>query len=356
MFAARLRCTGLCLLLFATAHSPQIAAAVVLQYHHVSDHTPASTSTSPARFRRHLEYLAEQGFEVLPLQVMVDDLVKGREPSERTVAITFDDGYRSIYEVAYPLLKARGWPFTVFINTEPHDQRRALYMSWDQLREMTAHGATIANHAVSHASLIERRPEQDEAAWKTWVEDEIVQAERRIETEIGSRVKLLAYPYGEFDLAVREIAGRLGYVAFGQNSGPLARHNDLQALPRFPFGGAFGDPEDFAVKANSLPMPLAREPRVVRWEAEDGSELPDMVLSGPAPRPVLAMKFAPGFDFARLNCFASRQGRIDVGSTPPWARAQAPIALDKGRSRYNCTAPSGQRGRHFWISQQWIVR
>ena len=56
------------------------------------------------------------------------------------VVLTFDDGYRSVYETAYPLLKARGWPFTVFLCPEGIDRGRGPVMTWDQLREMAAAG------------------------------------------------------------------------------------------------------------------------------------------------------------------------------------------------------------------------
>ena len=99
-------------------------AAVVLQYHHVSDETPASTSTSPERFAMHLEYLSEAGFDIVPLHDLVDALRAGQPLPDKAAAITFDDGYISIYDTAWPMLKAKGWTFTVFVNTEPHDQDR----------------------------------------------------------------------------------------------------------------------------------------------------------------------------------------------------------------------------------------
>ena len=62
------------------------------------------------------------------------------------------------------------------------------------------------------------------------------------------------------------------------------------------------------------------------------------------------------FDLARLNCFAAGQGRMPIAFEGPWARVQASEPLGSGRSRYNCTASSGQRGRFFWFSQLWIIR
>ena len=333
-----------------------VQAAVVLQYHHVSTDTPASTSTSPERFAMHLQFLDENGFDVVPLQDLVDALAAGRALPDKTAAITFDDGYISIYETAWPLLKKRGWPFTVFINTEPHDQRKPLFMSWDQLRELHQGGATIANHTVSHPYLLQLQDGQDKKQWEAWVRDEISRAQDRIETEIGEAPMLLAYPFGEFDNAVLDIAGELGFTGFGQQSGPLSPFNDLRVLPRFPFGGNYGDRQDFATKVNSLPMPLAKGEAPIRWEAENGQELDDLVLPGPAARPALLLRFEEGFDTGRLNCFASRQGPVPLSTENGWLRVQAEKPCSSCRSRYNCTAPGDQPGRFHWFTQLWIVR
>lgn len=340
------------LLVFA----PALPAAVVLQYHHVSDETPPSTSTSPGRFAMHLEYLATQGFAVVPLPELVDALRDGRSPSDRAVAITFDDGYISIYETAFPLLQRRGWPFTVFINSEPHDRGQTGFMSWEQLRELQASGATIANHTVSHPHLIRRAPAQDDQAWRDWVRMEIGAAERRIAGQTGRTVKLLAWPYGEFNQPLLEIAESLGYAAFGQQSGPLAAYSDLGALPRFPFGGPYGDRRDFASKVNSLPLPLAGGREAIRLLTAGRQPLADIVLDGPNPRPVLGLRLGEAIAPTGLSCFASGQGRIPVSVEPPWVYAQADEPLGTGRSRYNCTAASGKPGRYYWFSQPWVVR
>ena len=114
----------------------------------------------------HLEYLDDAGFDIVPLSDLVKLLRAGEPLPDKTAAITFDDGYISIYETAWPMLKEKGWPFTVFINTEPHDQGRSLFMSWEQLREIRSGGTTIANHGVTHPYLLRRQPGQDEATGK----------------------------------------------------------------------------------------------------------------------------------------------------------------------------------------------
>jgi len=337
------------------ARTATLQAAVVLQYHHVSANTPASTSVSPERFKMHLEEIAREGFQVVPLQQLVDDLRAGRPLPDRTVAITFDDGYSSVYGEAFPLLKQRAWPFTVFVNSEPHDRGQQGFMSWEQLRELHRGGATIANHTVSHAYLVRLDPAEDEVTWRARVEKEIADAEQRILQEIGEAPKLLAYPYGEYNRVVLEITGALGYAGFGQHSGPLAAYSDLRALPRFPFGGPYGERQDFLLKIRSLPMPLEGGPQSIRRETTDGHPLEDIILHGPSVRPKLILRLETGFPAGRVSCFATGQGQIPVVALESSVTTQAERPLGPGRSRYNCTAPAAETGRFYWISQPWIV-
>ena len=85
-------------LLFALLLGAQAHALVILQYHHISDTTPASTSTSPERFGMHLAYLEKHDFDVVPLEQLVQILRSGQPLPDRSVAITFDDG--EIYDPA----------------------------------------------------------------------------------------------------------------------------------------------------------------------------------------------------------------------------------------------------------------
>jgi len=318
-------------------------AAVVLQYHHISDSTPAATSTSPQRFMSHLDYLARNRFRVLPLPELVAKLRRGDSLPDKAVAITFDDGYRSLYETAFPLLKARNWPFTVFINTLPHDQGLSHFLSWSQLRLMAGQGATIANHTHSHPHLLRRLPGESDSQWRQRIQGEITTAENRIREQLGVSHRLLAYPYGEYDPMLLSLLEEMDFAAFGQHSGPLASHSHLQALPRFPFGGRYGDDDDFALKVQSLPFPLAQRPSLL-----------DTVLSGKRLQPLLRLQLAQSLPAERVHCFATGQGEIAVVRRSTWIEVRAPAPVPVGRSRYNCTAASSEPGRFYWYSQLWM--
>jgi len=332
------------LILFAA----QVQAAVVVEYHHVSEATPKSTSISPARFVEHMDYLARAGFKVVPLADLAELVRAGQPLPDKTIAISFDDAYISVYTTAFPILKARGWPFTVFVNTNSIGQSK-LFMTWDQLRAMAQAGATVANHSVSHAHLVRLEPGEARSQWQERISAEVVEAQRIIAREMGAAPHIFAYPFGEYDSQTQALLRDLGYVAFGQQSGPLSATDDPQALPRFPFGGMFTELDDFMLKVNTQPLPASR-----RWMGDDERPLDNLIVRQGA-RPWLVLKPQDPSLLARINCFATGQGAIatQVRGDELWVRAVQP--LNQGRTRYNCTVASSERGHFLWFTQQWLA-
>jgi len=320
--------------------------AVVFMYHHFGEDKYPSTNIRLAQFDAHLDYLAQAEYQVWPLAKVVDYVRKQKPFPDRVVAITIDDAYRSVFDEAYPRLRERGWPFTVFVATDGVDQHFQAYMSWQQMREMQQYGANFENHSATHDYLIRRRTDETAEQWRKRMKDDIGRAQRRIKTELGRAPTLFAYPYGEYDEALAGLVSEIGLVAFGQQSGPVGFSADLRALPRFPMAERFAALSDFKQKLQSLAFPIT----VIRpWE------------------PVATVKEAPRMEIklaksdarlGQLSCFVSGQGAVAIEWLDRKARhfaVQAPVALPRGRSRYNCTAPSSRPGRYFWFSHLWIV-
>ena len=88
------------------------SASIILQYHHVSETTPKSTSISPAQFEVHLKYLKEHNFTVIPLSELINSLIKHQPLPDKTVVITFDDAYQDNMTFAKPLLDKFNYPYT----------------------------------------------------------------------------------------------------------------------------------------------------------------------------------------------------------------------------------------------------
>ncbi len=338
------------LLLLVMLSLPVLAAehAVILMYHHFGDDTPPSTSVTLAQFDAHLAYLADNGYRVWPLAKLVAYLRDRKPLPDKVVAITVDDAYISVYQEAWPRLRDRGWPFTVFVATDPVDQGLRAMMNWEQMREMATGGASFANHSRAHDHLVRRKPGEDEAHWRARVRDDLLHAQERLQAELGRAPLLFAYPYGEYDSALRALVGELGYSAFGQQSGPVSRYADPLALPRFPMAVAFAGLDDVADKLQSRPLPVLL------------TEPDDPLLAPEDTRPALTLTLQPGgYDPDTLGCYISGQGRV----APRWldaqrsrftVQAQRPLAA--GRSRYNCTARPRDGTGWLWFSQPWILR
>ena len=314
------------------------ASGVFLLYHHIATDTPQITSTSPADFDAHLEWLATHGYNVWSASRLVAGLRAGTVP-ERTVTITFDEAYANLLENAAPRLAARDWPFTVFVSTEPIGQRG--YLTWSDLREVIRMGGEVGNHTVSHAHLPRRLDGESKDAWRTRVEAEIDLASDAIETRLGVTPTLFAYPYGEYSSDVQSMVITKGLTAFGQQSGAAGASSDFSVLPRFSLSGPYGkDLAGFATKAATLPLPIT-------------GPLPDPVVGAGETRPTLSLRFEDGFDPGRLACFGPG-GRMNISMENGRAMIRPTQDLPAGRTRYNCTTPAGN-GRYRWFSQLWIV-
>ena len=325
-------------------------SAVVLLYHHVAADTPRSTSITPALFGMQLDYLAAEGFHVWPLLRVLEDLRDRRPLPDKTVAITFDDAYVSILTRALPELKRHGWPFTVFVSTDAIDRKYGAFLSWRQLRQLAAAGATIGDHSLTHPHLLAREPGESDRDWAKRVRREIAGARRRIAAEMGpAAIPVFAYPYGEYDRELEKIVGSIETFAVGQQSGAVGVGSDLLAAPRFPMSTGYDSLAQFALKVRVRPLPvtvLAPSGHVLA----DGESLPQLHLQLGAGH----------YRIGELACYASGQGRIIVDWVDRPARkliVRPRKPLRPGRTKYNCTAPSNKvDGVFYWYSYLWMKK
>ncbi|BAJ00144.1 polysaccharide deacetylase family protein [Shewanella violacea] len=319
-------------------------AAVILLYHHVSDGTPAITSVTPAQFKEQMQYLADNDFIVVPLSQVVDAIRNLRPIAEKTVVITFDDGYKSVAETASPILKEYGFPYTLFVSIEPIKAKYRGMMSWEELIKLSKEGAEIANHSWGHEHLIRKLAGETEPQWILRTEKNILDSEAEIRKATGQDHKMFAYPYGEYNQALEDIISRNGFVGLGQQSGAAGRYSSLTALPRFPVAGVYADLASLKVKMHSLNMPvLSLTPK--DSELKDGNWRPELTLT---------LDISDIYPH-QMMCFIQGQG----AKKPLWLSEnefsiRAEFDLPPGRSRYNCTVPSKTKSGYYWFSQAWV--
>lgn len=313
------------------------ADLVVLQYHHVSDATPPSTSTSVSLFESQLDMIETLGMRVVPLQPGTEAALAGNA-GDRDVALTFDDAYESVYTEAAPRLAERRYPYTVFVNTE--SVGRPGFMTWEQLAELAQDElVTLANHSADHAHLA-KRPDESEDDWQQRVERSLDDAQDQLRQKLGTDTALFAYPYGEFDHALEQKIAERGWFGYGQQSGPIGPQSAATRLPRFPMANTYGQLATLKDKLLSKAFPV------------DASALPDGVTRDNPP--TLTFRLPERLSGNRLSCFASGQGRIDIKiNQDNEVVVRAPESFKSRRFRYNCTHPAGE-GRFYWLSQQWL--
>lgn len=333
-------------LLLLPAYCFANSSAVILQYHHVSDDTPASTSISPSGFKAHLEWIKEHQFEVLSLPEIISNLqTQKRFNSSKVLAITFDDANRSVCETAWPILKEYNFPFTLFISTEGVEKSFQSQCSWSQLKEIYQSGLmTVANHSHTHLNMVSGEL-LERSDWSTRVKNEITTAQHLIETHIGEASHLFAYPYGEYNTALASIVSELGFVGVGQHSGAAGFESDFKAIPRFPASGKFADLETLSVKLYSLAFPA---------RLATDTENPIDLNSTHNP-PTLRLSISNKKILNATNCFDGQGEKLPTKVERDTLIIQAKEALSTGRHRYTCTSKSEQDNRFYWLSHQWLI-
>ena len=304
-------------------------SAVVFMYHRFGEDSLPSTNIRIDQFESHIAELSSGGYHVLPLPEILNALREGRGLPDRTVGITIDDGFLSVYTKAFPRLQKASFPFTVFIATDGIDSGNRNLMNWDQVRELAAQGVTIGAHTASHLQMVDSTMSKNR--------EDITRSDARFHEELGHTPKLFAYPYGESGLEVAALAKASGYeAAFGQHSGVVYPGADFFNLPRFALNEKYGTPERFHLVANALPLPVS-------------DLLPeDMVLT--TDLPLVGFTVDEGVNHLdQIACFLSIRSQAIVDHLEERRIAVRFVGpLPKGRSRLNCTLP-GPEERWRWL-------
>ncbi|MDP5460552.1 polysaccharide deacetylase family protein [Alishewanella sp. SMS8] len=332
---------ALILLLLSLILSPA-QAAVMLIYHHVASDTPRVSSVTPDELRAHLSYFRDNNFQVIGLDVLIQQLTSGQPIADNAVVITFDDSYENNFTTAHPILQEFGYPYTLFISPGAIDQRIGPVLTWPQVKQMSDDGVLIANHAMWHEHMATRNKDETEVAWLERMKQSILQAEQRIQEETGQQHKWLAYPYGEFNNALEDLVQQLGFIGIGQQSGAIGPLTKLTRIPRYPAAGQYADLKDLSQKLRTLAFPITEY------------VMADQQVSANPPTLRLSLQIE---DFRRqqLRCYAGSEVLEPVWLDATTFEVTASKPLNRGRSRYNCTAPSlSKKGYFYWYSQPWL--
>jgi peptidoglycan/xylan/chitin deacetylase (PgdA/CDA1 family) len=183
----------------------------ILTYHNLGEHAKGRLVLAAASFREQMTYLKTNGYRVVSLGDFVEFTRLGRQLPQRAVVLTFDDGYRSFKDFAYPVLKELGFTATLFIYTDWVGAGRGA-LSWSDLRELTAAGFDIQAHTKTHADL-RRAHGETEAQYARRMHAELELPQELFNKNLGRRSQILAYPYGRWEEGLLPRVKEYGYIA-----------------------------------------------------------------------------------------------------------------------------------------------
>ena len=310
--------------------------ATVIMYHRFGEKRYPSTNIRIEQFLEHIDELLKPKYNVIDIKDGLKAIENIKLVRDRSVIITIDDAYSSVFKYAWPILKKYNLPFTLFVSTDVIDNKTPGYMSWEEIRTLRDNGVTIGSQTKSHPHM--HNLNQDQLIY------ELSKSNDRFVKEIGSKPKIFAYPYGEYNLNVLEQVKAHGFrAAFGQHSGTAHQSLGLYELPRFAMNETYGNMERFKLAVNALPMPI--------------SDL--------SPKDPVIIKNPPYYGFTlsssikpqkKIRCFASNNIK---SNTKRLGKNRIEIRLMKpfpnGRGRINCTmAARDERWR--WLGRQFIIK
>lgn len=207
----------------------------ILVYHRFGPSVADGMTIKTSVFEEHLKYLKENGYRVIPLRQVVDFyLKKAPAPPPKSVVIVEDDAHKSVYSDMLPLVKKYNVPVTVFVY--PSAVSNAKYaLTWDQIRELKKTGLfDFQSHTYWHPNFKKERRKLPPAEFEKLVVSQLKKSKDKIEKEVGTKVDLLAWPFGIYDDYLLKKATEAGYVStFTIDRRHVTPAESVARLPRY---------------------------------------------------------------------------------------------------------------------------
>ncbi len=206
----------------------------ILTYHSI-DTSGSVISTSPETFRKQMQFLGDAEFNVVSLKALGKSLLKRAPLPPKTIVLTFDDGFQNFYTSAFPVLNEYNFPATVFLITDYCGKyndwegnlptlARSKLMDWKGIKELSKNNIEFAAHSRTHPDLTKLNTEK--------AVREIVESKLTIEERLGVEVTDFAYPYGKYNLPVKQLTEKHFRTACSTRLGKVRAGDDFFALKR----------------------------------------------------------------------------------------------------------------------------
>ena len=311
---------------------------IVLMYHRFEENKYPSTNIRINNFIEHLNLIKENQFEFVNPNHFEKTLLK--EKNEKKILLTIDDGFKSFYEHAWPILKEQEIPFVLFVSTR--EVGSIGYMNWTQIAEIAKEKFVhIGNHSFSHEYLVDQTNE-----------DIIYDINRSItdfKNNLGYNTPFFSYPFGEYSNNFKTIVKDLGFkYAFGQHSGVTDETKDFYELPRFPINEAYGELKRFETILKTIPLKFKSITPKEKYIADINN-----------PPQVIVEFFNDLKNIKLLNCYSNEQNSWRKSELVFLENFKVQINLvgkfTTERGRINCSLREPD-GSWRWLGIQFVVR
>ncbi|MES2475274.1 MAG: polysaccharide deacetylase family protein [Verrucomicrobiota bacterium] len=208
----------------------------ILGYHELAENQPETAMRiHTSKFRKQMETIRQLGLKVISLDEFTAWKNDGKEIPKKSVMLTFDDGWKSVYTDAYPILKDFGYPFTIFLYKNYVDGGGKALTS-QMIQEMIRNGATVGSHSVSHPYPITVKTfrKKGPKAYDGYLRKEMGESKRFLEAKFPVKVTTYAYPGGFYTEEMLTLSDEFGYHhGFTVLPGKIKRSLPDQTLPRY---------------------------------------------------------------------------------------------------------------------------
>ncbi len=197
------------------APSDRVVTVPILLYHHITSSNLADTrySVSVTDFKLQMEQLKYWGYATITIEQLVNHINKGYALPRRPIVISFDDGYKDVFDNAFPIMEQNGFTGTVYVVA--NRLKADGFLQEEQLQALLDHGWEVGSHSMTHTELVQNH---------ALVRQEILQSRLDLEKALGIKVISFAYPFGSEDSYVSRKVYDYGYQA-GVGVGHLSRHS-----------------------------------------------------------------------------------------------------------------------------------
>lgn len=196
----------------------------VLYYHSIDDVKDNELKVSKQKFREQMKFLKDSGYTTLTMEELYKYIKNNEKVPEKSVVITFDDGYADNYTNAYPVLKEFGFNATIYVVTDWTD-KDPYYLTSAHLKELEANGIEIQSHTGAHDHLASLTKEKQL--------DTLKRSKQKLENILNKEVHYIAYPFGEYNETTKKLTEELGYkMAFATSKGWADKTDNLFAVNR----------------------------------------------------------------------------------------------------------------------------